>query len=598
VTRNATVRRRHFRRLAAAAAVLTGCCVLLAGILAAQGASASAATARAWGVAERIPHLDAIAAALGSQGIDGNANGGVDFSAVSCTKPGYCTAGGDLYSGSDNYGDLQEGWVATESAGVWAAPKVINFHEGSLAYVYVNSISCASPGNCAVVGYYSTATYAGYPETYETFYINEVNGTWSAPKQIPGTSALNHDRWAAATSVSCSAPGDCGVAGVVDDTTEFVASETNGSWGTAQLVPGFRSEKLSVEDYFPAAPVISCPKTGDCTVAGNDLSPTGTQATFVAAESKGTWGSAVPLPGFARGGAVTALSCKAVGDCSAGGWASSYRHQVPFVASETGGTWTSSAVAGFDHLSPAAVHTGRISALSCASPGNCSAGGTYQPSAGETSVLFVSEVGGKWQAAKPAPGVAKTERGISLAAISCPAAGDCGAVITRGTTGYGGISPATGYVLLQTGGTWAPARPVAGTTGTGGATAVSCPAAGVCVAGGHDHSDTEAWVLTRSAQATTLTTAALSAAKAAYGSEGAEKITATVTATTPTPAGQVTVSANGKSLCTITLRNGTGSCRLTAAQLAKGTYKVTARYHGAAPYAASTSAAKTFKVTS
>jgi hypothetical protein len=46
------------------------------------------------------------------------------------------------------------------------------------------------------------------------------------------------------------------------------------------------------------------------------------------------------------------------------------------------------------------------------------------------------------------------------------------------------------------------------------------------------------------------------------------------------------------------LRNGTGSCRLADTQLAKGTYKVTARYHGAAPYAASSSAAKTIKITS
>lgn len=590
VTRNAIVRRPYFQRLAAAA-VLAGCCVLLGGLLAAPGASASGVTARAWGVAERIPHLDAIAAALGSQGSDSGRHGGVDFSAVSCTKPGYCTAGGDLYSGSDNYGGTQEGWVATESAGVWAAPKVINFHIKFTAYsyVFVTSVSCASPGNCAAVGYYSTATYAGFPETYEAFYINQVNGTWSAPKQIPGTSALNHDHWAQASSVSCPAPGDCAVAGIVANTTEFVASETNGAWGTAQLVPGFRSENHGLYNFFSAPPVISCPKPGYCTVAGNDLSATGTQATFVAAESNGTWGSAVPLPGFAAGGAVTALSCPAVGDCSAGGWASSYRHRVPFVASETGGTWTSGAVSGFDRLSPAPVRTGSISALSCASPGNCTAGGTYLPSAPETSVLVVSEARGKWQAARPAAGVAKTERGIGLAQISCPAAGYCGAVITRA---------GTGYVLLQAGGTWAVARPVAGTTGTGGAAAVSCPAAGVCVAGGNDHSGTEAWVLARSAHATTLTKAALSAAKVAYGGEGAEKITVTVTATTPTPAGRVTVSANGKTLCTITLRNGTGSCRLTATQLAKGTYKVTARYHGAAPYAASSSAAKTFKVTS
>src|ERR1700761_1781773 len=88
VTRNGSVRRRHSRRLAGAAAVLAGCCVLLTSLLAASGASASVSTARAWCVAERIPHLDAIAAALGSKGADGNANGGVDFRAVYCAKPG------------------------------------------------------------------------------------------------------------------------------------------------------------------------------------------------------------------------------------------------------------------------------------------------------------------------------------------------------------------------------------------------------------------------------------------------------------------------------------------------------------------------------
>jgi hypothetical protein len=32
---------------------------------------------------------------------------------------------------------------------------------------------------------------------------------------------------------------------------------------------------------------------------------------------------------------------------------------------------------------------------------------------------------GVWQTAKPIPGVAKTERGIGVGGVSCPAAGDC-----------------------------------------------------------------------------------------------------------------------------------------------------------------------------
>jgi hypothetical protein len=119
----------------------------------------------------------------------------------------------------------------------------------------------------------------------------------------------------------------------------------------------------------------------------------------------------------------------------------------------------------------------------------------------------------------------------------------------------------------------------------------------VCVAGGNDHGGTEVWVLFRGTSASTLTTASPSAAKVTYGKETAEKISVAVAATTPTPTGKVTVTANGKAVCTITLKNGAGSCKLTAKQLKKGTYKVVARYHGAAPYAASSSAVKTFKVT-
>ena len=55
-------------------------------------------------------------------------------------------------------------------------------------------------------------------------------------------------------------------------------------------------------------------------------------------------------------------------------------------------------------------------------PGNCSAGGSYQLSAPEQNVFFVSEVGGKWRTAQPVAGMAKTERGIGVASISCPAA--------------------------------------------------------------------------------------------------------------------------------------------------------------------------------
>ncbi|HTR94430.1 MAG TPA: Ig-like domain-containing protein [Trebonia sp.] len=587
----------RFRFLAAAVALLAGGAGLLAATVAggpaAQATARSSAAPAAWGVAQRIPDLDAIAA-KGNLNCpaDGNYCGGINIYALSCPAPGDCTAGGDFYGQGENDGTVGEGWVASESDGAWTAPKVIELGQGGFpSYVAVTAVSCASPGNCAAAGYDSEVVEAtGYVDTYGAFVINEVNGKWSAPRQIPGTDALNQTNYASASSVSCSAPGDCAVAGTVNGSQEFVATETNGVWGTAELVPGTHYGPGTDAGGGPGTPpVISCPKPGDCTLASGDTQTGSVWSTSVATETDGTWADAVPLPGYAAaGGVVTSLSCPAVGDCSAGGWTYSGKHTVPFVASEVNGAWTSSALPGFAALSPASVDSGSLTALSCGAPGNCSAGGIYRPAQPEASAFLVSEVGGVWQTARPVPGLAKTERGISLGQISCPAAGDCGAIADRA---------GVGYVLRQSGGTWAQARQVKGVTGTGAAWVISCAAPGICVAGGNDHNITEVWVLARSTAATTLTTVSPAKSKVAYGAEGAQKITVTVQATTPAPAGKVTVTANGKAVCTITLKNGTGSCRLAARQLKPGTYKAVAIYRGAAPYKASSSAAKTFKVT-
>jgi hypothetical protein len=597
VSTQVTGRSLRLRGLAAAAALLAG----LAGLLAATvaGNSAAQATARAsaapaaWGVAQRIPDLDAIAA-KGNIGCpaDGDYCGGINVYALSCPAPGDCTAGGDYYGQSGNDGTVGQGWVASESHGAWTAPKVIEIGGGGFpSYVAVTAVSCASPGYCAAVGYDSEVTEAnGYVDTYGAFVINEVHGKWSAPRQIPGTDALNQANYASASSVSCSAPGDCAVAGTVNGSQEFVATETSGVWGTAELVPGTHYGPGTDAGGGPGTPpMISCPKPGYCTLASGDTQTGNVWATAVATETNGIWGDAVPLPGYAAaGGVVNSLSCPAVGDCSAGGWTYSDKHTVPFVASEVNGTWTSSALPGFAALSPASVNSGNLTALSCGSPGNCSAAGTYVPSQPEVSAFIVSEVKGVWQQAKPVPGLAKTERGISVAQISCPAAGYCGAIADRA---------GVGYVLQQSRGTWAQARPVKGVTGPGGARVISCAAPGMCVAGGNDHNITEVWVLARSTAATTLTTVSPARPKVSYGAEGAQKITVTVQATTPAPAGRVTVTANGKAICTITLKNGTGACRLTPRQLKPGSYQVTAAYHGAVPYKASSSAKKTFKIT-
>jgi hypothetical protein len=381
--------------------------------------------------------------------------------------------------------------------------------------------------------------------------------------------------------VSCAAPGDCAVTGYVNNGSEFVDDESDGTWGTAQLVAGYNSLNNSL-------PVISCAAPGDCVVAGSDTSSSNAEITSVATESNGVWGSVAPLPGVAAaGGSVTSLSCPAVGQCAAGGSIPAGKNQLPFVASESDGTWSSQEVPGYAGLEPSPIAGGAgVDAVSCAAPGECTAGGSYQASASDTGVFAVSESGGVWQAAQEIPDLVPTQVSshfdLGVAGISCPAAGDCSAVINNSTT-------SAPYVADETSGKWAAADPVAGLSGPATVNAVSCPAPGACLAGGQDgeglNADglgnliSEDWVLQRSTAAT-ATSAALSTAQLTYGDEQAEKVTATVRATTPAPTGTITVTAGGTALCTIKLASGTGSCTLPVAGLAPGKATLNAHYAG------------------
>jgi hypothetical protein len=67
--------------------------------------------------------------------------------------------------------------------------------------------------------------------------------------------------------------------------------------------------------------------------------------------------------------------------------------------------------------------------VSCASAGNCSAGGRYTDSAGHTQSFVVSQVGGRWGTAKEVPGTAALNTGGKAAvnSVSCAPAGHCSA---------------------------------------------------------------------------------------------------------------------------------------------------------------------------
>jgi len=77
------------------------------------------------------------------------------------------------------------------------------------------------------------------------FVVDEVNGTWGTAEEVPGTAALDQGEDAEIRSVSCASAGNCSAGGRYVDaaghTQPFVINETKGAWGRAEEIPGFTS---------------------------------------------------------------------------------------------------------------------------------------------------------------------------------------------------------------------------------------------------------------------------------------------------------------------------------------------------------------------
>jgi hypothetical protein len=151
----------------------------------------------------------------------------------------------------------------------------------------------------------------------------------------------------------------------------------------------------------------------------------------------------------------------------------------------------------------------QLTAMSCASAGNCSAVGTYDDGLADSQALLVTETHGKWQRAVEAQAPAgaalapfKATDGGGLVDVSCAAAGDCLAVGR-----YTGSDNTDHAVLFgETHGRWArgtrvrlpanatrPTKPKSGIVDDLGLAAVSCSSVGNCVAVGNYETDAEVW---------------------------------------------------------------------------------------------------------
>lgn len=376
-----------------------------------------------WRAARAIPGLAAL-----------NAGHNASAGPVSCASPGNCSAGGWYWDARHH----ARAFVASEVRGTWhKAVEVPGTAVLGKLSAQLNSVSCTTPGNCSAGGSYYVSDRRG-----QAFVVSETRGKWRGAISVPGVAGLNPDGVAGISEISCSSPGNCSAAGTYTDTSHntrvFVVSEVRGTWGEAIQAPGTATLGR------PGVKGVSCGSAGNCAVVGSYYGSQGFEYPFVENQVNGKWGSATPVPGMASfgqkgNGHLDAVSCAAPGDCAAAGSEGinngfdAYGGGQPFVVTEMNGTWRKARlVPGVNALNTGA--DGDVVALSCASAGNCSAGGYFgigrpDQKVYDYSAFVVSEVNGVWGKALQIPGMHALNKGkqAGIATVSCPAAAKCSA---------------------------------------------------------------------------------------------------------------------------------------------------------------------------
>jgi hypothetical protein len=482
-------------RLARAAVVAAGLAVAvgLAGAVPAVAAG-GAAGARAgvpggtWRSAQPVPGLAAL-----------NAGRNAQISSLSCSSAGNCGGGGDYFDAAGN----MQGFVVSQAHGRWGAaqpvPGLAALNTGGNAAVGHDQVSCRSAGNCSAGGSYSLArTNVG-----RAFVVSETNGRWGQAQTVTGA-VLNASPGADIEALSCGSAGNCAAGGYyAENSTQvalpeqaFVVNQTGGTWGKAQPVHGLRALNAGGQARINA---LSCGSAGNCSAGGYYTDRSHHTQAFVVTETDGTWGTAEQVPGLAAPNAgasaeLDEISCTSAGRCTAAGaYTDGADHVYGFTVTQNKGRWGTA-----EKIRGAAVNAGGLAApsfgsLSCAPAGRCSIGGSYADRSGRHFQVYVaSRKAGRWGTAAPVPGAAalNTGRNADIASLSCGAAGNCAAVgfYTDSSRHW------QAFVADQANGTWGTAQPVPGiaalNAGHGGATyAVSCSSAGHCTAGGFYYTD-------------------------------------------------------------------------------------------------------------
>jgi len=383
------------------------------------------------------------------------------------------------------------GALSVPRATALALPKPnVGLNQGYLPFQ-----SCSSLGNCAVTGIYvaGRGEIAGVIES-------EVKGVWRAPLRVSEPSGASAAKGVTMDGVSCPADGSCVVIGQYVATTNqlpFVVSEHAGRWsrGVALSLPANALAKS--ESATPHS--IACASAGNCTVVGTYRTNATTTSTagvqgFIASEHAGVWRHAqeVALPSDANANPLVTLSqvsCGTPTNCVAvGSYVDTNNVSRAIVVPEVAGTWKHALAIGLP--GNASAYAGaQFSEVDCTTSGSCLAAGTYNTYTGAVQPLVALSVDGVWDRALQValPNRAKNPATLlyGFKGVACASTGNCafgGQYLDKSGKYQGFLDNVVNGVVQRAQVLALPAGALqAGHNG--GVVSLSCPRVGTCVAG-------------------------------------------------------------------------------------------------------------------
>ncbi|MGO9759751.1 MAG: hypothetical protein ACLP1Q_00605 [Solirubrobacteraceae bacterium] len=239
---------------------------------------------------------------------------------------------------------------------------------------------------------------------------------WPAASELTLPSGADRARGAQAAnlaSVACTSPVSCTAVGSYTDASKssqaMVAAETSGVWGQASELTLPSGANTTAGQQNAELDSIACTSVGACVAVGSYTDANGAKdhQALIVTETGGVWGQAselmLPTGAIAAAGAQNAqldsVTCTSPGNCvAAGSYTDTGSSSQAMVATETGGVWgqASELTLPSNANTTAGAQNARLDSLTCTGPGSCVAVGYYAVTGGGQQAMVVTETGGTW----------------------------------------------------------------------------------------------------------------------------------------------------------------------------------------------------------